>query len=250
MINKCNAPETLESQRQTFVASLGHDLKNPTIAQMRAMELLLQGFFGDISSNQREILEMVLDSCKYMNAMLCSLLATYRIEKGTVTLNCDDVPLNEIVEECVNEMIYLAKEKEIQVNISKSYSNPTVFVDRVQLQRVILNFLSNGIKYAYRESKLNISTFEEQGFIGFKFQNSSPYIPPKKRKTIFAKYVTFAEAHKEFGIGLGLYASKKIIDAHDGKIFVKSFKNNINTFGFKLPKRINNRNKLRRIIWS
>ena len=58
--------ERLNSQRETFVASLSHDLKNPTIAQIRALELFLKGSFGNILPQQREIIEMVLDSCKYM----------------------------------------------------------------------------------------------------------------------------------------------------------------------------------------
>ena len=67
-----------------FVASLGHDLKNPTLAQIRAVELLLKGEFGSLTEEQQEILGMLLDSCKYMNAMLSSLLATYRNERGVV----------------------------------------------------------------------------------------------------------------------------------------------------------------------
>ena len=70
--------ESLQRQRETFVASLSHDLKNPTIAQIRALELILKGDFGKVTTEQREIMEMVLDSCKYMNAMLCSVLATYK----------------------------------------------------------------------------------------------------------------------------------------------------------------------------
>ena len=72
----------LQAQRETFVASLGHDLKNPTLAQIRAVELLLKGEFGSLTEEQQEILGMLLDSCKYMNAMLSSLLATYRNERG------------------------------------------------------------------------------------------------------------------------------------------------------------------------
>ena len=111
MINS-NEEKNLQAQRETFVASLSHDLKNPTLAQIRALELLLKGNFGNIQPKQREILEMVLDSCKYMNAMLASLLSTYRSEKGAIVLKYENISLMELASECVEEMIYMAKDKE------------------------------------------------------------------------------------------------------------------------------------------
>ena len=57
----------------------------------------------------------------------------------------------------------------------------------------------------------------------------------EKQNAIFAQYVSYAAAHNELGIGLGLYASKKIIEGHGGEIFVKSYNNNRNSFGFRIP---------------
>ena len=95
--------------------------------------------------------------------------------------------------------------------------------------------LSNGIKYAFKSTNLLIKIYNENRYTCFMFENHSPYITPENRKKIFARYITFAQAHKEFGIGLGLYASKRIVEAHNGKIFVKSFKDERNIFGFKIP---------------
>ena len=103
--------DTKKKQRETFVASLSHDLKNPTVAQIRALELILKGKFGQVTPEQREIMEMVLDSCKYMNAMLCSVLTTYRTEKGTINLNSEEVSIADLAIECTDEMVYLAKEQ-------------------------------------------------------------------------------------------------------------------------------------------
>ena len=99
----------LQTQRETFVASLGHDLKNPTIAQIRSLELLLKGSFGELSNEQKELLEMVLDSCRYMNGMLATLLATYRNYGGAIKLNFENFSFSELLQECVTEMLYVAK---------------------------------------------------------------------------------------------------------------------------------------------
>lgn len=230
-----NTEKKLQTQRETFVASLGHDLKNPTIAQIRSLELLLKGSFGDLTETQKEILEMVLDSCRYMNGMLASMLATYRDCGGTINLKFEEFSLVDLVNECVTEMIYVAKDKDVNIIIKDLSNTLIVQADKVQIKRVIMNLLSNGIKYAFSNSDLNIQIFKIGSLIGFEFENSSPYIPEENRKNIFGQYVSFASAHNELGIGLGLYASKCIINGHNGKIYVKSYEDNRNIFGFKIP---------------
>lgn len=225
----------LQAQRETFVASLGHDLKNPTIAQIRSLELLLKGCFGDLCEEQKEILQMVLDSCRYMNGMLSSLLATYRNYGGVVKLNFEEFSLTDLVNECVSEMIYVAKDKGVYININNETNSKTIKADRVQIKRVIMNLLSNGIKYAFSNTGLNLIIYQNNKQACFEFENESPYIPEEKREAIFGQYVSYASAHNELGIGLGLYASKKIIDGHNGNIFVNSYNDNRNNFGFKIP---------------
>lgn len=242
-----NSERKLQAQRETFVASLGHDLKNPTIAQIRSLELLLKGNFGEISSEQRELLEMVLDSCRYMNGMLSSLLATYRNCGGVVNLNFEDFSLLDLVNECVSEMVYVAKDKGVNITIANNTQANVVQADRVQIKRVIMNLLSNGIKYAFANTILNLQIYNHKEMMCFEFENESPYIPEEKQKAIFAQYVSYASAHNELGIGLGLYASKKIIDGHNGKIFVESYKNNRNAFGFMIP--VIQKNNLKNVIY-
>lgn len=230
-----NTERKLQTQRETFVASLGHDLKNPTIAQIRGLELLLKGNFGNFTEAQKEILEMILDSCRYMHGMLSSMLATYRDYGGTISLNFEDFSLVELVNECVSEMIYVAKDKGVNILINDITKSQKLEADKVQIKRVIMNLLSNGIKYAFSNSNLHLNIFNTEDLIGFEFENNSPYIPKENRKNIFGQYVSFASAHNELGIGLGLYASKRIINGHRGEIYVKSYEDNRNTFGFKVP---------------
>lgn len=241
LANNIDAEKQLQTQRESFVASLGHDLKNPTIAQIRGLELLLKGEFGQIDSSQKELVEMILDSCRYMNGMLSSLLATYRNNEGVVKLNYEEFSFPDLVMECVSEMIYVAKDKEVEIEIETKIKDEVIIADRVQIKRVIMNLLSNGIKYAFKNTVLKLYIYKEGRKTCFKFENESTYIPEEKQKAIFAQYVSYASAHKEVGIGLGLYASQKIIEAHNGEIFVKSSKDNKNSFGFKIPAKQNER---------
>ena len=236
-----NKERQLQLQRETFVASIGHDLKNPTIAQIRGLELLLKGSFGDFNPEQKEILEMVLDSCRYMNGMLSSLLATYRNYGGAVKLNFEEFNFITLLSECVSEMLYVAKDKGVNIITLANDSELKICADKIQIKRVIMNLLSNGIKYAYKDTELRLYVKNTEGNIVFQFENKSPYISEEKQKSIFARYVSYAGVNKELGIGLGLYASKKIVESHNGTIFVQSFKDDRNIFGFMIPRtRVNN----------
>lgn len=231
-----NTEKQLQQQREAFVASVGHDLKNPTIAQIRGLELLLKGEFGELSNEQRELLTMILDSCRYMNGMLSSLLDTYRNYDGVIKLNFSEFSMLELVNECVSEMLYVARDKELKIAITSS-NNYVITADQVQIKRVIMNLLTNAIKYAYKNTDLILRIFEESAYICFEFENNSPYIAEEKQKTLFKKYVSYSGIHNGLGTGLGLYASKKIIESHNGKIYLKSYKDDRNIFGFKIPEK-------------
>lgn len=231
--NNADENERLQKQRETFIASLSHDLKNPTLAQIRALELMLKGNFGKILPEQREIMEMLLDSCKYMNAMLGSVLSTYKTDKGTICLASEKVSLSDLASECIDEMIYLAKDKDIEIIYENSAEKPTVWGDTIQIRRVIMNLLTNCIKYAYNSTPVDVCVYNENNYTCFQFKNNSPYLSQEKQTKIFARYISFSKTHGS--TGLGLYASKKIVEAHGGQIFVQSFKDEHNIFGFKLP---------------
>jgi signal transduction histidine kinase len=130
-------------------------------------------------------------------------------------------------------MVYLAKDKDIKIILVNNAEKETVWGDSVQLRRVVMNLLSNSIKYAYPKTELKINIYNEGNYTCFKFENKSPYLPPEKQEKIFARYISFSKNNT--GIGLGLYASKKIIEAYDGIIFVESYLDERNIFGFKIP---------------
>ena len=243
LASNIDSERDLQTQRETFVASIGHDLKNPTIAQIRMLELLLKNSFGALNPEQKELLEMVLDSCLYMRGMLASLLDTYRNYNGAVKMKFTDFSLYRLVQDCIAEMKYVGKDKNIEISLDtdiKEECNKAksfmVLADKIQIRRVIMNLLSNGIKYAYNGSILRLKLSDKKKGISFEFENESPYITSKVRENLFSQYASFTDTKKELGIGLGLYASKRIVESHHGEIYVKSFKDNRNVFGFIIPK--------------
>ena len=230
-----DAEKTAAEQRETFVATLTHDLKTPTIAQIKALDLLLNEQMGPLNDEQRELLALTKDSCNFMYDMLSTLLNTYKYENGDFALNYEKCNIVSLTEEVGNELDSMMKEKNVTIRINKQDGIFETVCDRMQIKRVITNILGNAISYAYSNTEILISIKQDESGIRFETNNQSPYINPETMQSLFKKYVSHAAKFNKIGVGLGLYLSKQIIDAHKGDIYAESFKDNHNLFGFVLP---------------
>ncbi len=230
-----DAEKTSIEQRETYVATLTHDLKTPTIAQIKALELLLNNKMGELNKEQRELIELTKDSCNFMYEMLSTLLSTYKYENGDYALNYEKCNILSLIEESGNELDSMLKEKNVQIRISKEGNYFNTNCDKMQIKRVIVNLLGNAISYAYNNTQIKINLKQYDDYLEFEAKNESAYINPALMENLFKKYVSHAAKYNKIGVGLGLYLSKQIIDAHKGEIYAKSFEDNHNIFGFTIP---------------
>ena len=138
-----DAEKTAAEQRETYVATLTHDLKTPTIAQIKALDLLLNDHMGPLNDEQKELLTLTKDSCNFMYEMLSTLLSTYKYENGDYVLNYEKCNIISLTEESVKELDSMLKEKNVTVNISKKGNIFDTDCDRMQIKRVLTNILGN-----------------------------------------------------------------------------------------------------------
>ena len=230
-----DAEKTALEQRETYVATLTHDLKTPTIAQIKALDLLLNEHIGPLNNEQKELLTLTKDSCNFMYEMLSTLLSTYKYENGDYSLNYEKCNIISLVEESINELDAMLKEKNVTVHVHTEGSNFDTDIDRMQIKRVLTNILGNSISYAYDDTQIIVTIKQDENGIAFEAKNKSAYINSETMDNLFKKYVSHAAKFNKVGVGLGLYLSKQIIDAHNGNIYAKSFEDNSNVFGFTLP---------------
>lgn len=239
-----DAEKTAAEQRETYVATLTHDLKTPTIAQIKALDLLLNDHMGPLNNEQKELLTLTKDSCNFMYEMLSTLLSTYKYENGDYALNCEKCNIISLVEEAGNELESMLKEKNVSIRINTEGTFFDTECDRMQIKRVVTNILGNAISYAYNNTEIVITIKQNENNISFEAKNKSPYINPETIEGLFKKYVSHAAKYNKIGVGLGLYLSKQIIDAHNGDIYAQSFKENYNIFGFNIPMKNENKKDL------
>lgn len=229
-----NNEKLLEAQKELFLATLTHDLKNPVQAQLMSLKMLNNGAFGELNSEQKEMLGMLIESANYMNEMLQSILVTYKFDNGVINLEKKLFNIESLLNNCINEVKALAKSKNINIVTRFDAAERNLNADENQLRRVISNLINNALNYSFKDSNLLITITNDKRNMIFSFENSSPEIPENIKDKIFEKYVSGAQSFKLTGIGLGLYFSKKVVEAHDGRIYLEG-KGTSNKFIFEIP---------------
>lgn len=232
-----DADKKLENQRDLFLATLSHDLKNPLQAQISSLEMLYREYCGKIDEGHQEIMELVIESAKYMKDMLCTLLKTCKQNNGIIQLEYSRFDIISLMNRSIKEVRGLGKIKnvEIRFNSKLTEDEKLMYADENELRRVIGNMLNNAINYAFENSVVDISIKLENGFYIFDFKNESEEISESLKVNIFNKYVCGNPLESNSGVGLGLYFCRKIIEAHDGTISLDNIGTK-NTFSIKIPK--------------
>lgn len=236
ILRDITAVKEIEQQKETFVATLTHDLKTPVRAQIRALEMLLDEKFGELSNSQKEIIEETLNSNKYMFCMTDNLVSSYKYENNSVNIQKVSFDINNLIQRCYKELKYLADDKNQTVIFDFKCENLNLFADNLEMKRVIVNLLANAINYTQENGQIIISTKILYDAVIISFKDNGKGISQDELPKLFNKYQSFAKKFKQVGAGLGLYLSKQIVESHDGIISVESEEGKGSTFTIKLPK--------------
>lgn len=226
-----------QKQRETYIATLSHDLKIPTLAQIRALELLTGETLGSLNDNQKEVLNLTLGSCRHMYDMLSTILSTYKYENKDISLNYEKIQVLMLIDECLRKFVKTLHKKNVKIRIKASEKFFTLYADKSQIKKAIENLADHCVSSAYENTEIVCAIKKtNQGknvFISFGFE--SPYVSADKIANMFKMYITSAEKMDKVGCSLGLYLAKQIIDAHHGVIYVQSTETNYNMFNIELP---------------
>lgn len=224
----------VNDKKDEYIAKIMHDLKVPINAQIIALESFLSTASDKISQEEKDLIELTLNSCSYMQKLTEIFNAVNKLNYESIKLNYEKFDILSLVKDSLDELKILIKYNELKIffNCSKSI---VVDADKLQIKRVIENLLSNSINYAFKNTTIKISLENVNGFAIFKIMNNSPYIEPEILKEIFQKYKTSASLYNKNGVGLGLYLSSEIMQAHHGEMIAESNMENFNIFGFKIP---------------
>ena len=226
---------SLEERKNNFIAMLVHDLKNPIIAQRKAIELFLQGMFGELNDTQKEILEQMYRSSRFEMDMVMTVLDTYKLDSGNIKFAFKEFNIvDNLKDVCFEFTRLLNRTDEIDINLNV-YNN-TIVADQMHIRRVMYNLISNAVKYKKEGTKISVELLESENNFKFSVTNEGVSYTEKELKQFFERYYAKESMFQRLSTGLGLYLSKQIIEAHNGKMIAQSTEDGINTFGFILDK--------------
>lgn len=226
--------KNLNKDEMFYVATLTHDLKSPARAQINMLNLLMKGKFGELNPKQYEMLKLTCSSAKYMSNLVGSVLSGYRYGLNSVSPAKSDIDLVSLVNSVIEQNSLFISEKELNI-IFNNGGECIIKGDRLQMERVIENLLSNALTYCFENTDIFINLSCNNGFADFSISNKSYYIEPKELKNIFNKFSKTSNSRlNSASTGLGLFTAKRIITLHGGQIYASSTPDGICTFGFRL----------------
>ena len=224
-----------EKERERFVEMLTHDLKTPVRAEKRALELLLDGSFGELNLEQSEMIKEILNSSKYMMRMTDNVLTRYKIDNGQCKINKKLNSIKQTLQNCIDGLKYLIDGQNQTIKVYTEVESDVFYFDEIEIKRVITNIIANASEYSPEGTTIFVSLKENKENIELTIEDQGLGIPEDKLDKIFDEYISGAERFKKVGSGLGLFISKKIIEAHNGKIYVTSKENKGSKFTISLP---------------
>lgn len=228
--------EINKSENINFINSVVHDLKAPTLAQIQALNLLLNNSFGKLSKKQISIVLEIKESCEYMHNLILTILHSYLYENGKIKLQLSKFNFNELLNEITSGLIPLLEEKKLKIIINSELSNEFIIADKLQIKRVLLNLISNAIDYSNNETEITLSIRIKDEKLLFDIQNFSHFIDADFLKHVYQKfYSSTSKSYRKISTGLGLYIVKQIITAHNGEVYAKKSEDGVYNFGFYLP---------------
>ena len=217
----------LQEEKKQFVRFLGvaaHDLKAPLAAIQSYFEVMLGGFSGPITAKQKHMLERSSLRIKGLLDLISDLLDIPHIEAGLLVQEMEEVSLRSVINQSIADLRNLAKQKGIKLKAELPLAIPKVYGSTPRLQQVMINLVSNAINYTDKGTII-IRVVKGDNAIKVEVMDTGIGISPEDLPMIFGDFFRASNVDPNTetkGTGLGLSITKRIVEAHGGRIWAES----------------------------
>lgn len=224
----------LDAAKTNFIATVSHELKTPLAASDLSLKLLEDSRVSTLSPEQKEWVANIRQDNQRMLKILSELLNMAQVEAGRIQLKLVRVQPQKIIEQAVQAVSRAAAEKDLAININIAAPLPEIEADADKTTWVLNNFLTNAIKYSFRNGLIELNAVLESRAVVFSVIDHGPGIDAAYLPRLFERYFQ-VPGSTEKGTGLGLAISKEFVEAQGGTIAVKSEIGKGSVFSFALP---------------
>ncbi|UKJ07755.1 HAMP domain-containing sensor histidine kinase [Solitalea lacus] len=226
----------LDEAKTNFIATISHELKTPISSIKMSVKLLEDDRIGVVNAEQKQLIHNIADDSQRLLKITAELLDLAQAETGNIQLSFRKTKPQAIVDYAVNAIKVMAEQKSLQLKINCSENLPMVNSDMEKTAWVLVNFLSNAIRYSPTDSSVEIDVYNDNNEVVFAVQDHGKGIEEKYRGKVFDRYFKVPGIDKTTGgTGLGLAISKDFIEAQSGRIWVESELGEGAMFAFALP---------------
>lgn len=222
----------LERFKKEMIGVVSHELKSPLTSVGAFLSSLGEGVFGELSVKAQDKVKRTYSSVKRLMGLVSELLYLDRLE---LEMSPEEIKIEELLSVSVDTVKELAEPQGIKIDVRSS--GGTVHADRNRMVQVIVNLLSNALKFSPPEGQVIVDAGIKDGWFECRVSDQGRGIPEEFRKQIFEpfKQVDAKDATAKKGTGLGLTISRSIVEQHGGKIGVDSEEGKGTTFWFQIP---------------
>lgn len=224
-----------ESMRREFIASVSHDLKTPLMSINGFIEGIIDGVIEP--EEYKESFKIIKSETSRLMKLTNDILQLSKIQSGVLQLSKSYLPVRELLESIVNNAATITNDKDISIELNCD-NDLKVYADRDRLQQILVNLISNSIKYSHDRVNINIIAVNKENNVEFRVIDKGVGIEKDKLKLIFEKFYRVEKSRysKTGGTGLGLSIVKNLIELHGGSIYVKSEVDKGTEMVFTIPK--------------
>ena len=226
----------LDAMRRDFISNVSHELRTPVSVIMANSETLLNGAL-DNKDDAEMFSNAILHNAQRLSEMVSDLIDLSRIEYGELNLNFEKINLNQIISKSIDSLRALSAKKNIQFVFNKG-DEFFVKADQLALERVLVNFIDNAIKYSPKNSNIVIKSIDRIDHIEINIIDSGDGINDNDKELIFGRFFRTAQARASdaTGSGLGLAIVKNLVGSLKGDVGLKNADTGGSNFWFTLPK--------------
>lgn len=229
--------KAIDKSKDEFISLTSHQLRTPLTTIKGYLSMMLDGDAGDISPQQRKLLEEAFNSSQRMVHLISDFLNISRIQTGRFELELADVNLADVLDEEIELLRISASPRRIILDYQKPQQFPVLSLDEGKLRQVMMNFTDNAIHYSPSGSMIKVNLVAKGSEIEFTVKDQGIGVPKSEQHKLFVKFARASNARQQRpdGTGIGLFMAKKVIVALKGSIIFESVEGKGSTFGFRIP---------------
>ncbi|WP_440953664.1 PAS domain-containing sensor histidine kinase [Methanococcoides sp. FTZ1] len=236
-----NANEELKSldrMKDEFLSNVSHELKTPLTCIEGYSQILSDESLGSVNDQQKKSVDTIIRNSERLRRLVDSLLYISKMQAGSIEYSFGPVRIAEITDHVVADMLPRIQEKELTIEKKVPADLPSINGDKDKLTDLLVYLVDNSIKFTPAGGRITVTAREEKEKLHITVEDTGIGIPKDLIPNLFQRFyqIDASTRRKYGGTGIGLYISKSIVDAHNGKIRIESEEGAGTTVHVELPK--------------